>query len=143
MRKICFEEYIPFSFEVNISLVNLGEIYIYITDGYPALRSIQKKNTDESPDVVAAVDTTFESRLKKNMDSHSSQEGKVSSLKMDEIARDDRLRWSKQDNKMYGVCFQHGYKYSMDLNEIDDAKRVQELLNTDLVHRCSCNRRRC
>ena len=58
---------------------------------------------------------------------------------MDEIARDDRLPWSKQDNKMYGVCFQHSYKYSMDLNEIDDAKRVQELLNTDSVHKTTDN----
>ena len=51
--------------------------------------------------MIAGVDSSFEDRLKNNIASYLQDETTVSSLKMDEIATEERLSWDKQDNKIY------------------------------------------
>ena len=47
--------------------------------------------------MIAGVDGSFEDRLKNNIASYLQDETTVSSLKMDEIAIEERLSWDKQD----------------------------------------------
>ena len=53
---------------------------------------------------------------------------------MDEIATEERLRWSKQENKIYGFCYQHVHCHNTDFTDINSIANLQNLLDTE-VHK--------
>ena len=73
---------------------------LHITDGLPSVSLTYQKKAI-APNVIAGVDSSFEDRLKNSIASYSQDETTVSSLKMDEIATEERLGFDKQDNKIW------------------------------------------
>ena len=72
---------------------------LQVTDGYPSLRGVQSKSSKEGPTkLMSGVDASFESRLEVNTNGYQHDGGNITSLKMDEIATEERLRWNIQDN---------------------------------------------
>ena len=58
---------------------------------------------------------------------------------MDEIAVENRLRWNKQDNKIYGLSYQHSHRYDMEFCDISSISNPQNLLATNTVHKTKQN----
>ena len=113
---------------------------LQVTDGYPSLRGVQSKSSKEGPTkLISGVDASFESRLEVNTNGCQQGGGNITSLKMDKIATEERLRWNIQDNKIYGLCFEHACSYSMDFNQISDVEQLKDLLQSRTIHKTKQN----
>ena len=113
---------------------------LHVTDGLSAVSSVYKKCKTLTTNMIAGVDNSFEHRLQHNMGSFIQEATTVSSLKMDEIAVENRLRWYKQDNKIYGLCYQHSHRYDMEFCDISSIlSNLQNLLATNTVHKTKEN----
>ena len=110
---------------------------LHVTDGLLVVSSVYKKCKTLTTNMVAGVDSSFEHRH--NMGSFTHEATTVSSLKMDEIAVENRLRWNKQDNKIYGLCYQHSHRYDMEFCDISSISNLQNLLATNTVHKTKEN----
>ena len=77
--------------------------------------------------------------MKENLKCRPDSAKGIISLKMDEIASEDRLRWNKNDNKIYGICYQHGYSFPMDFESMDNLYQLRELLESGSIHRTKEN----
>ena len=97
---------------------------LHITDGLPSVSLTYPKNKAIAPNMIAGVDSSFEDRLKNNIASYSPDETTVSSLKMDEIATEERLRWNKEENKIH----QGGQSFSQ--LEFQDISRISRTFLT-------------
>ena len=88
-----------------------------LPDRLPSVSLTYHKNKAIAPNMIAVVDSSFEDRLKNNIVSYSPDETTVSSLKMDEIATEERLRWNKQENKIHGFCYQHAHCHNTEIHK--------------------------
>ena len=111
---------------------------LHVADGYPSLRAVQSRSTS-STKLMCAVDSSFESRLEINTAGFQQSKLNISSLKMDEIATEERLRWESQTNKIIGLCFEHACSHSMELNHIGDVERIKDLLLSGTLHKTKEN----
>ena len=108
---------------------------LHVSDGLPAVSSVYKRSKSMTPNMIAGVDSTFESRLQHNTKFYTDATISISSLKMDEIATEDRLRWNKQDNRIYGLCYQHSHEYNMEFTDVDCVSNLKNLLATENIHK--------
>ena len=108
---------------------------LHITVGLPSVSLTYPKNKVIAPNMISGVDSSFEDRLKNNSASYSPDETAVSSLKMDEIATEERLRWNKQEHKIHGFCYQHAHCHNTDFTDINSIANLHNLLNTKEVHK--------
>ena len=80
--------------------------------------------------MIAGVVSSFEDRMKSNIVSYLQDETTVSSLKMDEIATEERLSWDKKDNKIYRFCYHYAHCHNTDCRDINSIADLQNLLDS-------------
>ena len=109
---------------------------LHATHGLPAPRSVQSHTRTDSY-ISAAVDTSFENRIiqNKNNGTFNETSDSIKTLKMDEIATESRLRWCSKDNKIIVLCYQHSHDINISLNTLDDALKINDLLDSDRIHK--------
>ena len=55
-------------------------------------------------------------------------------LKIDETFVDPRVRWNPQDNKLYGVCHQHGANECIEFVDCETVQNLADLVSSGSVH---------
>lgn len=55
-------------------------------------------------------------------------------LKVDETYTDQRVRWNPKDNKLYGLCYEHGRHEKLCFEAYHDAQYISELVKNGEVH---------
>ena len=112
---------------------------VHTTHGLPSISTTLRCNKRIIPFFSAAVDKTWEDRINHNFQKMDQLPSKIHTIKMDEIATENRLCWNNADNKLYGVCYQHSHSHSMDINTVDDIAYHKELLNAGVIHKTKEN----
>ena len=109
---------------------------LHATHGLPAPRSVQSHTRKDSY-IFAAIDTSFENRIiqNKNNGTFNETSDSIKTHKMDEIATESHLRWCSKDSKIIGLCYQHSHDINISLNTLDDALKIQDLLDSDRIHK--------
>ena len=85
--------------------------------------------------IAAGVDVSFQERIENNTKRIQHDEKTIRTVKMDEIATETRLRWCNVDNKVLGLCHQHGHNSKLSLNTIEDAPLINEQLESEKIHK--------
>ena len=107
---------------------------LHKTHGLPAPDST-RRHSNKGHEFIAATDITFEERIKTNMADNRYETSSIRTLKMDEIATESRIRWSKNDNKFLGLCYQHSHDLNMTFDTIDDAYAIRDEISAGRIHR--------
>ena len=83
--------------------------------------------------INTAVDVTLE-ELAENIQVKADAPAYGHMLKMDEHYVDKRVRWSPQDNKCYGFCYDHTHDKKLTFDTWDDVMKLKEYINNDIIH---------
>ena len=67
--------------------------------------------------------------------SFSSISHSLNILKMDEITTANRIRWNPEDNKLYGICYQHIGKHTLAIASTEDIERISNPLQSGDIHK--------
>ena len=55
-------------------------------------------------------------------------------LEMDETFTDKKVRWNPRDNKVYGLCYEHGRTQDIEFNDYDHMEALADMVKNDLLH---------
>ena len=58
-------------------------------------------------------------------------------LLIDEVACEQRVRWNADDNKLYGICREHGNRVGLSFNSVDDVHMVVDAVQQSIIHLAS------
>lgn len=47
---------------------------------------------------------------------------------IDEVACEQRVRWNADDNKLCGICREHGCRVGFNFNSIDDVRVIADVI---------------
>ena len=108
---------------------------LHMTHGLPAARSVRAQSSMSDTYIAAGVDVSFQERIENNTKRIQHDEKTIRTVKMDEIATETRLRWCNADNKVLGLCYQHGHNSKLSLNTIEDALLIKEQLESEKIHK--------
>ena len=108
---------------------------LHMTHGLPAARSVRAQSSMSDTYIAAGVDVSFLERIENNTRRIQHDEKTIRTIKMDEIATETRLRWCNADNKVLGLCYQHGHNSKLSLNTIEDALLIKEQLESEKIHK--------
>lgn len=56
---------------------------------------------------------------------------------IDEVACEQRVRWNADDNKLYGLCREHGCRVGLNFNSVDDVHVVVDAVQQSIIHLAS------
>ena len=95
---------------------------------YRMLKSKQEINTALDIEFDAIVPQNFCPSVQTNLPARGYM------LKIDDTYLNANIRWNTADNKMYGVCYEHGRSVNMNFNTYDDIHNIKQLYDDGLLH---------
>ena len=109
---------------------------LHKTHGLPAPRSVQN-HIGKSSHFAAAVDMSFKDRINNNSKTTTTYQqcNKITTIKMDEIATESRLRWCSKENKILGLCYQHSHDTDLSFNTIKDVYVIRDEIEAGHIHK--------
>ena len=101
--------------------------------GFPSSSTCYRMLRKLSNPLLTAVDTKAEDFIS-NFNPNADSPIFSHMLKITETYVDPRVRWNPQDNKLYGLCYEHGQSESLEFNTCSSIENLASMVREGKLH---------